>query len=89
MISLTMEICGSFYEHNSKGLVSVKNGQFLDSLQNHRSKEADTSSWYATVNYSKCTGFYIFLFLSKAGSSSLVLARDNNVIVSWFAAASV
>ena len=45
-------------------------------------KKPDTSSWHATVNYSKCTKFYIFLFLSKAGASSLVVARGNNVIVS-------
>lgn len=84
-----MEICGSFYEHSSKDLFSVKIGQFLDNPQNHRPKEADTSSWHATAKYSKRTEFYNFIFLSNAEASSLVVARVNNVIVSWFATARV
>jgi len=57
--------------------------------QNHRPKEAETSSWYETVNYSEGTEFYIFLFLAKTGASNIFVARVNSVILSWFATACV
>ena len=47
-------------------------GQFLDNLQNHRPKKADSSSWHATVTTDTALNFIYLFFSLRQGRPSLL-----------------